>query len=63
MNFRSTLSIRAISLHAIGPMNNSALDQETERRLIDSLKSLQGSLTMIIVAHRHFTIRRFFSSY
>ncbi len=34
----------------------SALDLETERRVIDSLESLQGSLTMIIVAHRHSAI-------
>ena len=34
----------------------SALDQETERRVIDSTKSLKGSLTMIIVAHRHTAI-------
>ncbi len=34
----------------------SALDQETERRVIDSTKSLQGSLTIIIVAHRHTAI-------
>jgi len=35
----------------------SALDNETERRLTETIESLKGSVTMIIVAHRLSTVR------
>lgn len=35
----------------------SALDNETERRLTDTIESLKGSMTMVIVAHRLSTVR------
>lgn len=36
----------------------SALDNETERRITDTIDSLHGELTMIVVAHRLSTVRR-----
>ncbi len=35
----------------------SALDNETERRIIETIESLQGSLTIVVVAHRLSTVR------
>lgn len=35
----------------------SALDNETERRLTETIESLKGSMTMVIVAHRLSTVR------
>ena len=35
----------------------SALDNETERRLTETMKSLQGEITVVIVAHRLSTVR------
>ena len=35
----------------------SALDNETERRLTETVQSLRGDVTMIIVAHRLSTVR------
>ena len=35
----------------------SALDNETERRLTDTIESLRGTMTMVIVAHRLSTVR------
>ena len=35
----------------------SALDNETERRLTDTIESLKGTMTMVIVAHRLSTVR------
>ena len=35
----------------------SALDNETERRLTETIESLKGSVTMLIVAHRLSTVR------
>lgn len=35
----------------------SALDNETEQAVMESVESLQGSKTMIIIAHRLTTIR------
>ncbi|HXH77206.1 ABC transporter ATP-binding protein [Nocardioides sp.] len=35
----------------------SALDNETERRLTETIESLKGSVTMVIVAHRLSTVR------
>ena len=35
----------------------SALDNETERRLTQTVESLKGSMTIIIVAHRLSTVR------
>jgi ATP-binding cassette, subfamily B, bacterial PglK len=35
----------------------SALDGETERRILETLEELRGRVTMIIVSHRHSTIR------
>ena len=36
----------------------SALDNETERKITDTIDSLHGELTMIVVAHRLSTVRR-----
>ncbi len=36
----------------------SALDNQTERRITDTIDSLHGELTMIVVAHRLSTVRR-----
>jgi ABC-type multidrug transport system fused ATPase/permease subunit len=36
----------------------SALDNETERRLTETIASLHGTMTMLIVAHRLSTVRR-----
>lgn len=36
----------------------SALDNETERRITDTIDSLHGELTMVVVAHRLSTVRR-----
>ncbi|MFV0463472.1 MAG: ABC transporter ATP-binding protein [Nostocoides sp.] len=36
----------------------SALDNETERRLTETIDSLTGSMTIVIVAHRLSTVRR-----
>ena len=35
----------------------SALDNETEQRIAEALRSLHGSLTMVVVAHRLSTVR------
>lgn len=35
----------------------SALDNETERRLTETIESLKGTMTMVIVAHRLSTVR------
>ncbi|RLV47629.1 ABC transporter ATP-binding protein [Nocardioides mangrovicus] len=35
----------------------SALDNETERRLTETIESLRGTMTMVIVAHRLSTVR------
>ena len=35
----------------------SALDNETERRLTDTIESLHGSVTVVVVAHRLSTVR------
>ncbi len=35
----------------------SALDNETEEALIDAIDSLHGSLTIVMIAHRHSTLR------
>ena len=35
----------------------SALDNETERRLTDTIRELQGTMTIVIVAHRLSTVR------
>jgi ABC-type multidrug transport system fused ATPase/permease subunit len=35
----------------------SALDNETERRISDSLQSLHGEMTMVVIAHRLSTVR------
>ncbi len=36
----------------------SSLDNETERRITETIESLHGQLTMIVVAHRLSTVRR-----
>lgn len=36
----------------------SALDNETERKITDTIDSLHGELTMVVVAHRLSTVRR-----
>ena len=35
----------------------SSLDGETERRILQTLEKLRGEITMVVVAHRHSTIR------
>jgi ABC-type multidrug transport system fused ATPase/permease subunit len=35
----------------------SALDNETERRIIETIESLQGRLTIVVIAHRLSTVR------
>lgn len=36
----------------------SALDNETEKAVMDAIESLQGTITMVIVAHRLTTVRK-----
>jgi ABC-type bacteriocin/lantibiotic exporter with double-glycine peptidase domain len=35
----------------------SSLDSATERRILDTLERLRGDVTMVVVSHRHSTIR------
>ena len=36
----------------------SALDSETERRITDTIESLHGQMTVVVIAHRLSTVRR-----